>query len=173
MYRVVLLVFALALVTSCESGPKIGFVDNSELINSYDEKKDVEARLQLKINAYEQRRDSIQKAFQFEVNEAELRAKRMSQREIQELSQEIQQRSQMLAQRDQFEQQQIASESQALNDSLIAKIKQFVGDYAEANGYDYVLGSNEGGSVLYGSPAQDLTQLILAQMNEAYSKSKE
>jgi outer membrane protein len=95
----------------------------------------------------------------------------MSQAELQKLSQELQQKDQVIAQRDQFEQQQIAQESQAQNDSLIKKVRNFVKDYGTKNGYDFILGSNEAGSVMYGKEANDLTQVILEALNAAYKKN--
>ena len=71
----------------------------------------------------------------------------------------------------QFEQQAIAQESQTLNDSIINKVIEFVKDYGETNSFNFILGSNEAGSVLYGKESSDLTQEILAALNEGYTKN--
>ena len=148
---------------------KIGFVDNGILINEYQERKDVEANLSIKIEAFKVRTDSLRSAFELEIKEAELKARQLSQTAIQKLSQELQQKEQLLSQRVQFEQQQIAQESQSLNDSIIKRVKAFVQSYGKSNSYNYILGSNEAGSVLYGHEASDLTQEILEALNESYS----
>jgi len=158
---------AILFFASCQQTEKIGYVDNSKLMSDYQEKIDVEEKLKVKIADFQKRTDSLRQAFRFDVNEAEIKAKRMSQANIQKLSQELQQREQMLSQRVQFEQQQIAQESQAENDSLIKKIKGFVKDYGSKNGYSYILGSNEAGSVMYGKEENDLTQAILDLLNTA------
>lgn len=165
------LIIAIAIISfsSCQQ-QKIGYVDNSTLINEYQEKKDIEAKIQLKINAFQKRTDSLRQSFQFEVNEAEIKAKKMSQAEIQKLMQEFQQKEQVLSQRVQFEQQQISQESQAKNDSLIKKVRKFVEDYGKSNGYSFILGSNEAGSVMFGEEANDLTKIILEALNNSYSK---
>ena len=95
----------------------------------------------------------------------------MSQSAIQKLSQELQQKEQVLQQRVQFEQQSIAQESQTLNDSIINKVIDFVKDYGVTNSFNFILGSNEAGSVLYGQESSDLTQEILEALNEKYSKN--
>ncbi|MGB2415228.1 MAG: OmpH family outer membrane protein, partial [Flavobacteriaceae bacterium] len=136
--------------------------------NEYQERKDVEARLNTKIEAFKTRTDSLRSAFELEIKEAELKARTMSQSAIQTLSQELQQKEQVLSQRVQFEQQQIAQESQTLNDSIINRVKAFVQDYGKSNNYNFILGSNEAGSVLYGEEASDLTQEILKALNENY-----
>jgi len=161
-------VFAFLIFASCQQTEKIGYVDNSKLINEYREKKDIEEKLKVKVTAFQKRTDSLRKVFQLDVNEAEIKARGMSQANIQKLSQELQQREQMLSQRLQFEQQQIAQESQTQNDSLIKKIKDFVKDYGTKNGYSYILGSNEAGSVMFGKEESDLTQTLLDLLNDEY-----
>ena len=170
MKNIVIVIIAVLTFASCQQSQKIGFVDNAKLINEYQEKIDVQDKLQAKIKIYEQRRDSVRQAFQIEINEAELKSRKMSQENLQKLSQELQQKGQMMTQRDQFEQQQIAQESQAQNDSLIKKVKNFVKDYGTKNGYNFILGSNEAGSVMYGNADSELTQTILDALNAAYKK---
>ena len=171
MKNIIIVLITALTFASCQQSQKTGFVDNSKLINEYQEKIDIQDKLQAKIKVYEQRRDSVRQAFQLEINDAELKSRNMSQANLQKLSQELQQKDQVMAQRDQFEQQQIAQESQAQNDSLIKKVKEFVKDYGTKNGYDYILGSNEAGSVMYGKAENDLTQTILDALNSAYKKN--
>jgi outer membrane protein len=162
-----LIVFTL---TSCQQH-KIGFVDNVILINDYQERLDIESALQAKIEVFKLRTDSLRSAFELEIKEAELRARKMSQASIQKLSQELQQKEQLLQQQVQFEQQQIAKESQMLNDSIINKVKSFIQSYGQANNFNFILGSNEAGSVLFGEDSSDLTQEMLKALNEDYSKN--
>jgi outer membrane protein len=171
MKNIVVAIIVIFTFASCQQTQKIGFVDNSKLINEYQEKIDIQDKLQAKIKTYEAKRDSVRQAFQLEINEAELKSRKMSQADLQKLSQELQQKDQVIAQRDQFEQQQIAQESQAQNDSLIKKVRNFVKDYGTKNGYDFILGSNEAGSVMYGNETSDLTQVILEALNAAYKKN--
>lgn len=170
MKKLVILTLVVLSVMSCQQSQKIGFVDNSVLINDYQEKKDIEARLKSKIASYEKRRDSLSQAFQLEIKEAELKARKMSQANLQKLQQELQQKDQIISQQLQFEQQQIAQESQSNNDSLIKKVRDFVNEYGKANGYNFILGSNEAGSVMYGEAASDVTQTILDALNKAYKE---
>jgi len=172
MKKLLSIVIIVLSVTSCQQSQKIGFVDNSVLINDYQEKKDIEAKLKGKIEVYEKRRDSLSQAFQLDVKAAEVKARSMSQANLQKLQQEFQQKEQIISQQLQFEQQQIAQESQSENDSLIKKVREFVKDYGKTNGYNFILGSNEAGSVMYGTEEVDLTQTILDALNEAYKNKK-
>ena len=172
MKNIVYAFLTILIFVSCQQSTKIGFVDNAKLINGYQEKMDVEASLKIKITAFQKRTDSLRNAFRLKVNKAELKAKKMSQANIQKISQELQERDRILNQQYQIEQQQIAKESQSKTDTLIKKVKDFIKDYGSKNGYSYILGSNEGGSVLYGNDENDLTQTILDLLNTAYKKEE-
>lgn len=53
MKKLISFVVIVLSIVSCQQSQKIGFVDNSVLINGYQEKKDIEATLKAKIAAYE------------------------------------------------------------------------------------------------------------------------
>lgn len=167
---ITVVVLILTLASCQQQQQKIGYVDNSVLINDYQEKKDIEVKLQSKIDAFQKRTDSLRQTFQLEINEAEIKARSMSQKNVQKLSKELQDKEAALSQRVQFEQQQISQESQAKNDTLIKKVKDFVKDYGKTNGYSFILGSNEAGSVMFGEDTSDLTQTMLDALNAAYKK---
>ena len=169
MKKLLFLGIAVLTMVSCQQ-QKIGFVDNAELINGYQEKIDTEEKIKIKIEAFQKRTDSLRQSFQSEINDAEIKARKMSQSGIQKLSKDLQNKEQILSQRVQSEQNQIAQESQAQNDSLIKKVKTFVKNYGKKNGYSYILGSNDAGSVMYGDDASDLTQTVLEALNAEYKK---
>ena len=167
MKKILFLLLVALILISCNQ-QKIGYVDNSKLINEYQEKIDNDASIQLKIQDFQRRTDSIRKAFQLEINDAEIKARKMSQSGRQELSKELQDKEQVLSQRLQFEQTQINQENRIKTDSLIKKVKEFVANYGKQNGYTFILGSNEAGSVMYGEEQYDLTELILEALNTSY-----
>ena len=56
MKNIVFVIITVLTFASCQQSQKIGFVDNSKLINEYQEKIDIQEKLQTKVKAYEQRR---------------------------------------------------------------------------------------------------------------------
>ena len=170
MKNLVYVAILFFIITGCQQPQKIGYVDNSILINEYQEKKDIEIKLQERITTYEKRRDSLSRGFQLEVKEAEIKARNMSKKNLLKLQQEFQRKEQSIAQLLQFEQKQISQDGQSMNDSLIKKVRSFVKDYGNNNGYDFILGSNEAGSVMFGNENHDLTPIILEALNTAYKK---
>ena len=170
MKKISLLVIALISLASCQESNKIGFVDNSKLINEYQEKIDVEAKYKLLIEESGKTIDSLSQAFQAEYQEFQAQASSMPQDKAQERYQQLGQKQQMLQQQIQMAEQQMSAESQQEIDSLISKVRTFVKDYGKTNGYDYILGSNDAGSVMYGKDGDDLTEILVKSLNDSYSK---
>ena len=168
MKKIVLAIFIIVAV-ACEQN-KIGFVDNVKLMDGYQEKIDIEAKFKAKVEAFQKRTDSTGRAFQLEAQAFQQKAQKMPDAQAQQEYQVLSQKQQMLQQRIQAEEQQISQESQAEIDSLISKVRNFVKDYGKKNGYTYIFGSNEGGSVMYGAEANDLTKVILDALNADYKK---
>ncbi|WP_418603770.1 OmpH family outer membrane protein [Hwangdonia sp.] len=166
MKNIVYLVLAMIVLSSCQKQAKIGYVNNGTLINEFQEKKDLEAKFQIKEEAFKKRADSIGKAFQAEVQETQKEAQRASQKKQQELMGGLQQKQQQLQQQMQYEQQLLTQSFQTEIDSVIIKVKDFVKDYGEKNGYTYILGTTDAAStVMYSSEENDLTQTIVEALN--------
>ncbi|MCG2459208.1 OmpH family outer membrane protein [Flavobacteriaceae bacterium F89] len=165
----VIMSFALFGVMACQQN-KIGFVDNVKLMKEYQEQIDIQAKFKTKADALTKQRDSISQAFQAEAQAFQAKASSMSQKEAQEQYGQFQQRGQRIGQQLQQQEQELQMGSQVEMDSLISKVKKEIASYGIANGYTYILGGGEGGSVLYGDSAKDLTAEILKLLNDKYKK---
>ena len=171
MKKTILGILVLILVWSC-SQEKSAFVDNTKLVNDYQEKKDFEASYQKRIDAYNKKRDSLSQLLQIEASQFQAEANKLSQKVAQEKYNQILQKQQFMQQQFSLEEQQLRKEGQDKIDSLVKKVKNFVKDYGEENGYTYILGANEAGSVLYGKSEKDLTETLLKALNDQYSSQK-
>lgn len=162
MKKVSLLLLTVLVFTSCQQ-QKIGFVDNTKVINDVQLKKDLEAKFKGLEEVLNRKADSLGRAFQEEVKVAsELAAKMKSQQKIQQLSQQLQQKEQNLSRQIQGEKQQLANEYRTEIDSVISNVKLFVKDYGKANGYDYILGTSDNtASVMYAKEGDDLSDTII------------
>ncbi|MCX2718521.1 OmpH family outer membrane protein [Lentiprolixibacter aurantiacus] len=164
-----MLIISVILLTACQTD-KIGFVDNSVLMENYQEKKDVESRYNMKSEAYAKKRDSITQSFQMEAQALQTKTKGMSEKKAQEEYALLQQKGQFIGQQLQQEEQQIQMMGQMEMDSLVSRVKREIDAFGKANGYSYILGKGEGGGVLYGNEDNDLTQDILKILNEKYQQ---
>lgn len=165
MKKGLIALFAVVMLSSCQEQTKIGFVDNSKLINDYQKKKDIEAQFEVEIAAFNKRIDSIGQSFQAHAAKLQEKDPNMAQKSTQDEYQALSQQYQSFQQQSQMEEQQIQKRGQTQIDTLIKTVRAFVKDYGEKNGYSYILGSNEAGSVMYGKESQDVTQEILDALN--------
>ncbi len=163
-----LVVIGVLLLAACEQD-KIGFVDNVKLMEGYQEKIDIENRYKTKAEALTKKRDSISQAFDLELKAFQTKAQNLSQKKAQEEYGLIQQRAQFMGQQLQQEEQQLQATGQTEMDSVVSKVKKEITAFGKSNGYTYILGGGDGGSVLYGTEAKDLTKEILAILNDKYN----
>lgn len=163
------LAFTVFAMVSCQQ-EKIGYVDNVKLMNDYQEKIDVEAKFKVKAEALSKKRDSISQAFQIEAQAFQTKAQKMPQKKAQEEYGIMQQKGQFIGQQLQQEDQQLQASGQTEMDSIVSKVKKEIKAYGKANNYTYILGGGDGGSVLYGMEANDLTDEIVKILNDKYSK---
>ena len=164
-----ILVIALIFMAACQQ-EKIGFVDNVKLMDEYQEKIDVESKFKVKADALAKKRDSISQAFQMEAQAFQTKAQSMSQTKAQEEYAAMQQKGQYIGQQLQQQDQQLQMEGQTEMDSIVATVKEEIRAYGKANGYSYILGGGDGGSVLYGKEVNDLTNDIVKLLNDKYKK---
>ncbi|WP_430907133.1 OmpH family outer membrane protein [Maribacter sp. 2-571] len=157
-------------VMSCQQPAKMAYVDNVKLLDEYQEKMDIEAKFNAKVDAMTKKKDSISQAFQLEAQAFQAKAQGMSQKKAQEEYGIIQQKGQFIGQQLQQEEQQIQQEGRTEMDSLVSKVKKEIKTFGKAQGYNYILGGGEGGAVLYGSETDDITDEILKILNDKYKK---
>ncbi|MEO1030795.1 MAG: OmpH family outer membrane protein [Bacteroidota bacterium] len=170
MKKLIIVLIILVGYTSCEQQQKIAFIDNGKVINDYQMKIDIEEQFKIKDEDFKKRMDSIGKAFQIEAQAFQMAAQNLSQKKQQEKYQELGQKQQVLQQQFQYEQQLIQQEFNTEIDSVISKVNAFVEDYGKKNGYAFILGKNQAGSVIYGEATKDITEAVTKAINDAYGK---
>lgn len=169
---IVALVFLIAFA-SCTQPEKTGFVNNSELINEYLGKKDIETKYKEKDEVSKKKSDSLSQAYQMEAMGLQEKLSKMSEQQQQVAAQPFQQKWQMIEQQMKAEQQKFQTEFQTEIDSSIVEVADFVKSYAKTNGYTYIFGTSDvSRSVMYGEESNDLTKKILEALNTNYKENK-
>ncbi len=169
MKKILIVICTAGLLVACQQN-KIAFIDNSKLINEYEVKKSLEEKYKLKAQSFDKKADSISKAFQIEAQAFDASAAKMSQKDAQNKYNELLQKRQFFQQQLQIEEKQLQTQGQKEMDSVVNKVKAFVKEYGKKNGYTYILGSNEAGSVLYGKEENDITEEVLKALNGSSEK---
>ncbi|MEM6517410.1 MAG: OmpH family outer membrane protein [Bacteroidota bacterium] len=168
MKKISVLFIICLFAYSCQEQQKIAFVNNGKVVNEYQEKIDIEAKFKIKDETFKKRTDSIGRAFQIEAQGFQANAQTMSQKEQQEKYQALGQKQQMLQQQLQSEQQQLTQEFNVEIDSVLSHVTKFVEKYGKENGYTFILGKNEAGSIMYGDETKDISDEIIKALNEEY-----
>ncbi|MBW2961546.1 OmpH family outer membrane protein [Mesonia aestuariivivens] len=167
MKKIALVIFGAAILTSCDQD-KTAYVDNTILIQDFKEMKETEAIFNERSEKLQRNLDSVAKAFQAEVQEYQSKSQSMSAAQRQEKEQELMQKQQMLSRQQQMQSGQLRQESDKIIDSLITKVKDFVGDYGKDKGYTYIFGSNESANIMYAKEGKDITDEVLEALNKEY-----
>ncbi|SOC79422.1 periplasmic chaperone for outer membrane proteins Skp [Salinimicrobium sediminis] len=161
-----------ALLASCNND-KTAYVDTTVLIQEYSEMKEVEADFTERSESLKKELDSAAQGFQQEVMAFRENAATMSEAERQAKQEELMQKQQILQQQQQMRSGQLRQEGDAVIDSLITKVKDFVKVYGEENDYTYIFGSNESANIMYAEEGLDITQDILKELNEGKLSTSE
>ncbi|MBR9913560.1 MAG: OmpH family outer membrane protein [Algicola sp.] len=172
MKKIVGVLSFILVLTSCQEQQKIAFVDNSKVVNEFQKKVDFEKKFQTKVDKFNKKADSLDKAIQMEAQLFQTKAAKMSQKNAEAEYQTLVQKKQMQDYQLKSEEQSLQAEGQKQIDTLIKEVKAFVKDYGKKNGYTYILGANDAGSVMYGAESSDITDLIIEALN-AESKKDE
>lgn len=170
MKKYLLIAAVAGFFVSCNE-EKTAYVDTTKLVQEYSEMQDVEEKFNLRSEEVRRELDSVARAFQEEVQEYQGQMESMSQAQRQEREQELMQKQQQLQQQQQIRGGELRSESDAAIDSIVEKVKVYVEDYGEENGYTYIFGSNESASIMYAKDGLDITEEILEKLNAEYEKN--
>ena len=169
MKKVVALALMAALAMGCQK-QKTGFVNTEKVVKEYKDmtsaqdkyskmNDDLMAELQKKAQAY-----------QAEVQEYQKNMNSMSSSARSKKEEELMKERQQLQQEQQMRSQQLQQESQAAIDSVIGKVKDQVKKYGEKNGYDYIYGQNDAGSIMYAKDSYDVTDEVIKALNGSVNK---
>ncbi len=161
-----LAVLSITLVfASCQEQQKIAYIDNAKVVNEFQKKVDFEKKFQVKIDAFNKKADSLDKAIQMEAQLFQTKAAAMSKKKAETEYQVLIQKKQMQDYQLKAEEQTLQAEGQKQIDTLIKEVKAFVKDYGKKNKYAFILGANDAGSVMYGENSSDITQVIIDALN--------
>lgn len=172
MKRIFLSAIVVATLWSCQKD-KTAYVNNSELIQSYNKMKRTDEMFQAKNEELSKELDSVAMSFQKEVQEFQAEMNQMSQSKREAEQNKLIQKQQQLQQQQQQRSQVLRQESDAAINEIIDEVKAYVSDYGEENNYTYIFGSNESANIMYAKKGLDLTEEILAKLNAKDSLAQE
>jgi outer membrane protein len=166
---------------------RIVYVDQDTLLEKYElyqtnkteletESKKVENTISSKLQAFQRK---VEK-FQNKVIQTQQTASSIAPIELQKLEQKFAKEQEALAKEEQSLVQQRESAALDFEKRIIdlqielkGKVDEYLEELAEEKGYDLVLIKGNGGGVLYGNKALDITDSVVTELNKRYQESKE
>lgn len=145
-------------------GPRVAYIQSDKVIYGFYGTIEAQNKFKEEVNLYQANYDSLEIEYQKKVNELNSLTgadKIASEKSIDDLYLKIEDYrgriEQMLQQRE-----------MELTQTSINQINSFVTKYGKAKGYDVILGTGSGGSILYGNESLDITEDFLKSLNEEY-----
>jgi len=158
----------LFLLSSCNQ-TKIAHVDVSEILKEYKGSKKAEEEMRIQSDRIAKELDALALPFQQKVQEYQQNSNNLSDSEKKLIEQELMQEQQIIQRQQQIAQQQVQEEGQKRIDIINNEIESFLAEYAQSNGFTYILGtSNQTKSVMYGDETLNITDAIIEALNEGY-----
>jgi len=178
MKRIVIIIALALSIVSCNKSTqetktmKTAFVDTSKLLEDYTEAKDIEAKYKNKSTEMGKELEAEIANFKAAAADFQKRAPSMGQIWAQENGAKLQRREQELSYAQDAMLQQLRQESGVEMDTLVKQVKKFIKDYGKEKGYDYIYGTGEAVSILYGQEKYDITKDIVKLLNDKYKAPK-
>ena len=165
---------ANAAQTAAPQG-SIVYIQLDSLINQYDMFNDLRSELESKAQAIQD--DLTKKGRSFESAAKDFQAKiekgLLTRSQAEEQQQKLAERQQNLQNLSQQKQYELAEEEAVMSRKVMDAVQTFLNKYNQEKGYAMIITTSAAtNTVIVGNPALDITQDVLAGLNNEYIKSK-
>lgn len=140
--------------------PKTAFVNNHQLFENFEGRKELEQRLEQGANARKTTLDSLS---------LQIQQIQMAVQKDETLVDRFRSLQQQYAQLNQEHQTLYQQKSQEYTEAIWKQISQYTITYGEEKGYDYVFGIAGQGTLMYGKPQYNITEDVIQYINSKYA----
>lgn len=154
-----------SIFASCDQ-EKTAYVDNTELIQSYDKMKKAKADFESRNEKLGKELDSVALDFQTQIQSYQQNADKMRIAERQKEEERLIALRQKIENEQRQKSSKLEQESQTVADELINEVRKKVEKYGEENDYTYIFGSNESANILYAKRGKDITLEVIEYVNK-------
>lgn len=137
---------------------KIGYIENVKVFDKFEYKKELESKLKAEFSERKNRVDSLyldlKKAIAVYEKTGNAQDLRLKKEVFEMVNQELEE-----------EQAEASSKYDA---QIWTQINQYVKEYGETHGYDYIMGANGSGSLMYCKESENITDEVIAFINKKH-----
>lgn len=143
--------------------PKTAYVSISEVFNKFQLKKEYERQLTASKNVRQKIIDSLETELKLLGRKIELdKGKNKDELVSFDIKRESYFQKKKLMEEDNL------AQTKKYDEEIIAQINQYVKDFGNERGYSYIYGNDGSGSLMYASEATNITNDVIAFINEKY-----
>lgn len=151
--------------------PSIVYVSSDSIVANYDYIKDKQAELEEKSKKLDAEYKNRAQGLQTEINNYQRNATNMTIGQARAVEEDLVKKQQNLKLYEQSLAQELMGEQAKINKELFEKVSSFVKEYGEQKGVQLVMKFDQGSDVLYANKGMDITNEVLAKLNEEYNNS--
>ncbi len=154
--------------TSDIPGAKIAWANSDSVSKYYTLANELRKNLEEQKLSAQGTLETLYGKFEKKQKALEKEAPILGQTELQQKYQELQMLEQEILQKEQMLQQELSQNEYSATTGYISLTNEFMQEIGQKLGYDYVMSFSAGGQLMYGNPALDITDEIIAELNNAY-----
>jgi outer membrane protein len=148
---------------------KFGFVQNTQILTDYMGIREGRAIYEQEVAVYQSNLDTLQAELRQRIDGFKAEYELMSTDEQQMATELITKYQQEIGNYQSAMQQTLQAKDEQLTEAVLSQIDNYIVEYGESNGYDYIFGATSEGSLFYAAEAQDLTAQVIEGLNNTYN----
>lgn len=149
---------------------KIAYVDSAKLLNGYKAMTDARGEYEKKATTWKANVDTLMNDVQNQIKKYERAAGSMSASERQMAQELIRTKQKQLNDYQQALQQTAGEEDARLTQKVVSQVNSFLERYGKKHSYKIILVANQTGNIAYASEGMDITEKVVEELNNEYSK---
>lgn len=145
---------------------RIACIDSVKVLGSYDGVKNLSAKLEKNNAIAKAKLDTLAKEFEIALKEFEKKRATLTEKEIKQQEMVLNAKQQQYTQFSNANQEELKNEEMLVVQKALDVINRKVSRFAKQNGYSAVLGSSPNGGLVYVNEYMDITEDIIAIIND-------
>lgn len=148
--------------------PKIAYIRSYDLVDKYQGTKEAREKFEAKKNTWQSNIDTLSYTLRSTIDKYNKEKNKMSVAERADMEKFLNNKDKELATYVQSVETKAQEEDEQMMQAILNQVNSYVEKYGQENGYDVILGTSTSGNVMFGDKQLDITDDVLAGLNNSY-----
>jgi outer membrane protein len=148
---------------------QVAYVDTNVLMEKYKGMIEAKKEYKGKVKVWKANVDSLMKNWEVELKTYEKERTSMSKKEIKLKEELLRNKQQQIGNYQQAIQEKAMKEEQLATQTVVNQVNDYIKEYGEKHGYDFIYGANGTGNIVYANKDYDITEDVLKGLNDEYA----